>query len=154
MQKEIVIHYREYSMEELTEEERRLMLSAIQATDTAYAPYSHFHVGAAVLLDDGTIVSGSNQENIAYPSGLCAERTALFAASAQHPGRTMKMIAIVGRDTAGRLTAASPCGACRQVMAEQESRQGEKLSVLCYHSDSKIAIFEDIESLLPFNFTM
>ena len=154
MQKELTIRYEEMPLTELTASDRQLMQAAIQATETAYAPYSHFHVGAAVLLDDGTIVCGSTQENIAYPSGLCAERTALFAAAAQHPGKVVTALAIVGRDHTGKLTVASPCGACRQVMAEQETRQGKKLRVLCYHSDNKIAIFDGVESLLPFIFTM
>ena len=103
---------------------------------------------------DGTVVTGSNQENIAYPSGLCAERTALFAAGAQHPGTTIEAIAIVGRNQEGTLTGASPCGACRQVMAEVETRQGKKLRVICYFSDDKILVFEGVECLLPFIFTM
>ena len=84
--KQLTLTYSEYdSLQELPAADRALMQRAIEATDTAYAPYSHFHVGAAVRLADGTVVIGSNQENIAYPSGLCAERTALFSAAAQHP---------------------------------------------------------------------
>lgn len=154
MDKTQTIHYQEYAWDSLSDADRRLMEAAIDATATAYAPYSNFHVGAAVLLDDGTVVQGSNQENIAYPSGLCAERTALFSAATQHPGKVMVSIAIVGRNPEGALMAASPCGACRQVMAEQEQHQGRKLRVLCYYSESKILIFEGIESLLPFVFTM
>ena len=152
MRKQEIIDYEVLPMAELTIEDRELMLAAIAACDTAYAPYSKFHVGAAVRMSDGTIVRGSNQENVAYPSGLCAERTALFAASATYPGKAMESIAIVGRNP--DLTAASPCGACRQVMAEQESKQGKKMRVLCYHSEDKIVIFEGIKSLLPFVFTM
>ena len=148
------IHYQECALAELNAADRSLMDAAVEATATAYAPYSNFHVGAAVLMENGDIVKGSNQENIAYPSGLCAERTALFAASAQYPGVAMDAIAIVGRNPQGVLTAASPCGACRQVMAEVESRQGRKLRVLCYFSDAKILIFDGIESLLPFVFSM
>lgn len=154
MEKSIVINYSESSLVELSKEDASLMMSAIEATDTAYAPYSNFHVGAALLLDDGTVVKGSNQENMAYPSGLCAERTALFAAAAQHPSRAVKAIAIVGRNPEGKLVLTSPCGACRQVMAEQQIRQREKMRILCYSSDDKILIFEDVESLLPFIFTM
>lgn len=141
-------------MTELSADDKQLLDAAIEATDTAYAPYSHFHVGAALRLADGTIVRGSNQENIAYPSGLCAERTALFAASAQQPGKAVKAIAIVGRNSEQALTAASPCGACRQVMAEQEMRQKSPLRVICYHSDDKILIFEGVGTLLPFSFSM
>lgn len=154
MKKQQTIDYEELSLSELTKKDRELMLAAIGACDTAYAPYSHFHVGAAIRMADGTIVTGSNQENIAYPSGLCAERTALFGASAAHPGIAMESLAVVGRSPDGKLTAASPCGACRQVMAEQEAKQGKKMRVLCYHSDEKIVIFEGVYSLLPFVFTM
>lgn len=154
MEKTQTIRYQECSMTELGEADRRLMKSAIEATESAYAPYSNFHVGAAVLLGSGEVVTGSNQENIAYPSGLCAERTALFAASAQHPGMVMKALAVVGRNPEGRLVAASPCGACRQVMSEYEQRQGEKIRVLTYFSDDKILIFDGVDSLLPFVFTM
>jgi len=154
MERAQTIHYQEYTLNELAAADRALIDAAIEATDTAYAPYSNFHVGAALRLADGTIVKGSNQENIAYPSGLCAERTALFAASAQHPGVAIETLAIVGRNPEGVLTAASPCGACRQVMAEQESRQESKLRVLCYYSADKILVFEGVESLLPFIFSM
>lgn len=141
-------------MEELNAGDRRLVDAAVQATGGAYAPYSHFSVGAAALLDDGTVVPGSNQENVAYPSGLCAERTALFAAAAQHPDRSVDAIAIVARNPLGQLTGALPCGACRQVMAEQEGRQKKNMRVICYISADKILIFESIESLLPFAFAM
>lgn len=154
MERAQTIHYQEYTLNELAAADRTLIDAAIEATDTAYAPYSNFHVGAALRLADGTIVKGSNQENTAYPSGLCAERTALFAASAQHPGVAIETLAIVGRNPEGVLTAASPCGACRQVMAEQESRQECKLRVLCYYSADKILVFEGVESLLPFIFSM
>jgi len=154
MDKTQTIHYQEYTLAELEASDRALIDAAVKATDTAYAPYSNFHVGAALRLADGTIVTGSNQENIAYPSGLCAERTALFSASAQHPGIAVETIAIIGRNPQGALTAASPCGACRQVMAEQESRQENKMRVLCYYSADKILLFEGVESLLPFVFTM
>ena len=154
MDKTQIIHYQECMMSELDEADRLLLEAAIEATDTAYAPYSNFHVGAAVRLEDGTVVKGSNQENIAYPSGLCAERTALFAAGSQYPDRVIEALAIVGCNQQSVLTAASPCGACRQVMAEVENRQGKKLRVICYFSESKILIFEGVESLLPFVFNM
>lgn len=154
MEKTHTLHYQECTIDQIEAADRQLMQAAIAATDSAYAPYSHFHVGAALRLEDGTIVQGSNQENIAYPSGLCAERTALFAAGAQHNGKAVEALAIVGRESSGALVAASPCGACRQVMAEQESRQGHAMRVICYYSDTKILIFEGVESLLPFVFTM
>jgi cytidine deaminase len=154
MERTQIIHYQECTLAELDVADRELMDAAIAATATAYAPYSNFHVGAAVRMADGAVVTGSNQENIAYPSGLCAERTALFSASAQRPGAVMEALAVVGRNSEGVLVAASPCGACRQVMAEVENRQGRKLRVLCYFSDDKILIFDGIESLLPFIFSM
>ena len=125
MDKVFTFNYQEFvSFDGLVVADRELMESAIAATSSAYAPYSGFHVGAALRLADGTVVCGSNQENAAYPSGLCAERTAIFAASAQRPEmRCYGALAIVGRDSEGRLTEASPCGACRQVLLEYEQRQ-------------------------------
>lgn len=153
MEKSLIISYNEYeSIEDLPVEDRMVMQHALGATETAYSPYSHFRVGAAVLLDDGTIVEGSNQENLAYPSGLCAERTAMFAASVRRPEGVMEALAIVGRDQEGRLTEAAPCGACRQVMAEYERRQGRKMRILTYLDGGKIRCFEGADCLLPFGF--
>ena len=151
--KQLTIDYCEYaSLEAMPAADRELMQHAIEATDTAYAPYSHFHVGAAVRLADGTIVTGSNQENIAYPSGLCAERTALFSAAAQHPHQAVAALAVVGRDAEGRLVEASPCGACRQVMAECEARHGRPIELFCYLQGGKIRRIIGVDSLLPFAF--
>ena len=153
---ELTIRYRVCGFEELTEEERELMEAAIEATDRAYAPYSKFHVGAAAMVRDAKdyhVVTGSNQENMAYPSGLCAERTALFAASAAYPEGKVTALAIVGRNAKGELTGALPCGACRQVMAEQQMRQGCRMKVICYYHD-QVMVFDGIESLLPFGFEM
>lgn len=141
-------------MEDLCRRDRELMEAAIAAADGAYAPYSHFRVGAAVRMASGAIVKGNNQENVAYPSGLCAERTALFAASATHPGEAMETLAVVARDTEGRLVAAMPCGACRQAMAEYESRQQCKMRILAWQRGGKILLFEGVETLLPFVFSM
>lgn len=150
--KKLVIDYVEYaSLEEMPERERGLMECAMESSHKAYAPYSKFHVGAAVLLADGTMVQGSNQENIAYPSGLCAERTALFSASAQYPEQLVEALAVVGYFE-GEYTEASPCGACRQVMAEYESRYGNKLTVYCYLKGGRIRRIVGVESLLPFGF--
>ena len=115
-QKTLTIPYEEYSsIEELAEDDRALMEAAIDAVKGSYAPYSHFHVGAAVRLADGTVVKGANQENAAYPSGLCAERTAMFAASAQHPGVPFESLAVVcSRDGMLMPNPGSPCGACRR----------------------------------------
>ena len=148
----LTIAYAEYdSVAELPEEDRRLMEAAMEATESAYAPYSRFHVGAAVRLADGTVVTGSNQENIAYPSGLCAERVALFSVSAQKPDQAVEMLAVVGY-TEGEYCEASPCGACRQVMAEYESRYANTITVLCYLSGGRIRRITGVKSLLPFGF--
>lgn len=150
-----LFHYEEFgSVSELAEADRQLMQVAIEATHTAYNPYSHFSVGAAIRLNDGTLWTGSNQENIAYPSGLCAERTALFSAAAHHPQATFEALAIVGRDASGQLVPASPCGACRQVMSEYEQRQHSPLRLLLYNTGGKILIFESAADLLPFSFSM
>lgn len=150
--KKLLIDYYEYdSLAEMEPQHRQLMEAAMKATDTAYVPYSHFHVGAAVLLADGSIVTGSNQENIAYPSGLCAERTALFSASAQKPDQAVISIAIVGHFQ-GQYTEASPCGACRQVMAEYETRYGNEITIFCYLNGGRIRRIEGVKSLLPFGF--
>lgn len=156
MDKTLTIKYKEYdSAEQLCADDRQLMQQAIDATDGAYAPYSHFHVGAALRLADGTMVQGNNQENAAYPSGLCAERTAIFAASAQRPEmRDYKALAIAGRDTEGRLCEASPCGACRQVLLEYEQLQKHPLRVLCLLGDGRIREFPSVANLLPFSFGM
>ena len=138
-------------MEELPEADRRLMEAAMRAADTAYAPYSKFHVGAAVRLADGTLVCGSNQENVAYPSGLCAERTALFGASAQHPDQAVEALAVVGHFE-GQYVEASPCGACRQVMSEYELRYGNEMLVFCYLGGGRIRRISGVKSLLPFGF--
>lgn len=150
--KELIIGYTEYaSLAELPTAERELMEQAMEAAQNAYAPYSKFHVGAAVRMTDGTVVTGSNQENVAYPSGLCAERVAVFSASAQHPGQAMTTLAVVGYN-AGQYCEASPCGACRQVLAEYEQRDGLEIDILCYLAEGRIRRIKGSKSLLPFAF--
>ena len=109
-----------YQYDELNEADRSLMKTAMEATARSYAPYSHFSVGAAALLNDGTIVTGTNQENAAYPSGLCAERTTLFYANSQYPDQAVETLAIAARNERGEFLEEPipPCGACRQVMLE------------------------------------
>ena len=154
MEKSIKICYEEFEcITDMSKKDQELMQSAMDATKGSYAPYSGFRVGAAVRLTNGDIVKGSNQENIAYPSGLCAERTALYAASAQNPTQEITEIAIIGRKADGTWTTASPCGACRQVIAEYEQRRGDKIRILAYQEGGKIELFNGIESLLPFIFT-
>lgn len=154
MDKTIFIDYQEYeSVEDLSREDFGLMRRASEAAEGAYAPYSGFHVGAALRLKDGTVVIGSNQENVAYPSGLCAERTAIFAAAAQYPHcRDYETLAIVGRNAEGALCEASPCGACRQVLSEYEHAQGHPLRVICYLDKGRVRVFPSVASLLPFSF--
>ena len=154
MDKTITIDYQEYdSVNELSCEDYALMRRAIGATEGAYAPYSGFCVGAALRLKDGAVIVGSNQENVAYPSGLCAERTAIFAASAQYPQcRDYEALAIVGRNAEGCLCEASPCGACRQVLSEYEHVQNHPLRVICYLEGGRVRVFLSVKNLLPFSF--
>ena len=151
--KEIKIAYHEFdSIDELEAKDRELAQAAVEATAQAYDPYSKFNVGAAVLFEDGVIVKGANQENAAYPSGLCAERTALFYASASRPDKAMVAIAIAaGQD--GQLCdmPATPCGACRQVMAQYQLKSGLPMRVLLVGAH-KIWRFEKVDDLLPLIF--
>ena len=154
MEKKILtIPYEEYaSIEELGEADRTLLEAAVDAMKGSYAPYSHFNVGAAVRLADGTVVKGANQENAAYPSGLCAERTAMFAASAQNPGVPFEAIAVVcARNGSLMLNPGSPCGACRQVMAQYERLAMKPLRIIL-GSGGPILVFEGVESIMPLIF--
>ncbi len=148
--------------DELDSLDHELVDAAREATRTSYAPYSGFHVGAALRMADGSIIKGSNQENAAYPSGLCAERTAAFYASASHPGTAMKKLAIAAWTRLHKpdnlewedyfqSAPISPCGACRQVLLEYETLYGP-IEVILYGKE-KIYIFPSIASLLPFCFT-
>ena len=141
-------------MDELTPEEQHLIQLAIEATDRSYAPYSKFRVGAAVRLDNGVELSGSNQENAAYPSGLCAERTTLFYAGAQYPDIPVRMLAIAARGTDGELTEdpTGPCGACRQVIIESETRAGSPIRILLYGRKFVYTI-DGIRPLMPLTFS-
>lgn len=154
MDKMFIISYREVAgIAALSDSDRRLMEDAIEAAQGAYAPYSRFHVGVALRLADGSVVVGNNQENAAYPSGLCAERTALFAASSQRPDmRDYDALAIVGVNEEGVLCEASPCGACRQVMSEYENLQKHPMKVICYIGEECVRVFNSVSDLLPFSF--
>lgn len=151
--KKLEITYSEYSsVDELPQNDANLLNAAIEALNGSYAPYSNFNVGAAVLLDNGVIVKGANQENIAYPSGLCAERTALFSAHANYPDNKVVSIALTSSQNGILLaTPPFPCGACRQVMAQTQTRNGSPLKIIIGGSD-KILVFNSVESLLPFIF--
>ncbi len=138
---------------EFTDTERELLTKAQEATLRSYAPYSNFCVGAAVLLDDGTIVTGSNQENCAYPSGTCAERTAIFYANSQYPEKHVKMICVAARDVSGQYTYRPivPCGSCRQVLVETAQRYGEDIKVMLYGTEG-CYMLDSVKDLLPLTF--
>ena len=148
------ISYRLFESEsELTPDIRSLLEEAKLAMKDAYAPYSKFSVGAAALLENGSVVRGSNQENIAYPSGLCAERTALFAAGANYPKQKVEKLAIVATgDLLPKTAVLSPCGSCRQVMAETTRRQGTPFQIILLNPDGTVMAFDGINELLPFSF--
>ena len=141
-----------YAFEELDPADQALITAAQVATKGSYAPYSQFRVGAAARLADGTIVTGNNQENAAYPSGLCAERTTLFYANAQFPHQSVTTLAVAARNAAGFLARPiPPCGACRQVMLEVEQRFARPLRILLYGRE-EIYICDSISHLLPLSF--
>ena len=146
-------HYTLCTYAELPEAARQLIDAAKLATERSYAPYSHFHVGAAVLLADGIVVTGTNQENAAYPSGLCAERTTLFYASSAYPNKAIVALAIAAY-TKGEFTSAPivPCGACRQVMLEVEQHHKRPIRILLYGTESIYIIEGGISELLPLTF--
>ena len=140
------------SFDELSDDDRQLVEDARQMTRTSYSPYSHFQVGAALRLADGQVFRGSNQENAAFPTGLCAERTAFFAAQANVPEVPPVCIAIAAY-TNGEFTAkpVSPCGSCRQALLEAETRYQHPIRVLLYGTDG-VYIIESMKALLPLNF--
>ncbi len=151
--KSIKIEYEEYnSIEELSVSDKELLLQAMLAADKAYSPYSGFKVGASVKLSNGKIVPGNNQENIAYPSGLCAERVALFSAMANNPHTTVEAIAVIGKNSSNQWCAALPCGACRQTLCEYETLGKQKIRIILYSGNNKIIILEGINTLLPLSF--
>lgn len=160
-EKEIKVVIKECQPEELSAEDRELVEEAKAMTRNSYAPYSKFHVGAAIRMADGSIVTGANQENAAYPSGTCAERTAVYWASAHHPGMAMRKIAIAAwtrlhhadgdpDEVCFQMEPVSPCGACRQALLEYEARYGD-IEVILYGSE-RIYIIPSVKSLLPLSF--
>ena len=141
------------TLEDLDAESKYLVHKAKEASQHSYAPYSRFHVGAALLLEDGTLVMGANQENAAYPLCMCAERVALYAAVSQFPGKTIKKMAVVAQKRGHKeLSNASSCGACRQVMLEFEARQGSPIEIVMLE-DNKWAVCSSASILLPLSFT-
>jgi len=154
VKKELIINYTELPIdsEELTSIDKDLISKAIKATNNSYSPYSHFSVGAAVLLANGEIVTGSNQENAAYPSGLCAERVALFYANSMFPNSAVQTLAVTAKTANGIVKSpVPPCGACRQVMLETENRFNTKIKIILIGLET-VQIFESSKILLPFNF--
>ena len=144
----------EAQMDELTPEERSLIEQAIEGTNRSYSPYSLFHVGAALKLQNGATYIGCNQENAAFPAGICAERSAIFAAGAQYPDQPIVMLAIAARSREGEFTKepVSPCGTCRQVLIETETRFQHPIRILLY-GQRCVYILDSIKQLMPLSFT-
>ena len=152
IERKIEISVMVYAYEELSEEYKRLVDEAKNATQNAYAPYSEFNVGAAVLLENGEMVSGTNQENAAYPSGLCAERVTMFYANSKYPNVAPKALAIAtfaGGDFLDEPI--TPCGACRQVLLESEMRYGVDIDVLLFGRKGGYVV-KSVKALLPLAF--
>ena len=140
-------------LSELDHCDRDLVNNAIASLKDAYAPYSGFQVGASILLENGEIINGSNQENVAYPSGLCAERVAIFYASSNYPNiRIIKMAISVQAVDFNINDVISPCGACRQVMAEYEENQNHPIQIILHSPNNDILIVDRVQDLLPFMF--
>lgn len=152
--KTLEISYTEYgSIEELSEIDAGLIIKAREAAKNAWAPYSGFQVGAALLLDNGKIITGNNQENAAYPSGMCAERVALFAANANYPRDRVVAMAISAINKKGMVAQpVTPCGSCRQSILETEQRFGVSIRLILDSSKS-ILVVEGIKNLLPLSFS-
>ena len=144
----------EAQMDELTPEERSLIEQAIEGTNRSYSPYSLFHVGAALKLQNGVTYIGCNQENAAFLAGICAERSAIFAAGAQYPDQPVVMLAIAARSREGEFTKepVSPCGTCRQVLIETETRFQHPIRILLY-GQRCVYILDSIKQLMPLSFT-
>ena len=151
-EKNLVTKIRVYSYSELSEADKNLIDWAKSATQRSYAPYSRFNVGAALLLANGEIITGSNQENVAFPSGICAERTTCFYANSSYPGvRFVKLAIAAYHNGAFTPHPVSPCGACRQVLAEYEKLGGGKLEIMLY-GDDEIYVLNEVADLLPLIF--
>ncbi|WP_299253057.1 cytidine deaminase [uncultured Lacinutrix sp.] len=154
--KEVIIESKLYvfdTLEDTPKDIQSLMQNAIEARDNAYAPYSRFHVGTAILLDNGEIISGSNQENASYPSGLCAERTAIFYAGAKYPKAKIVKMAITAASQNQKTSAPiPPCGACRQSIAEYETKQESAIEIYFMGEIGKVMRSNSLSNLLPFGF--
>jgi len=153
IEKKITTTFYQTDFSSLNSEEKDLVNRAKNSLEAAYAPYSGFLVGATVLLENGEIISGNNQENVAYPSGLCAERVAIFYAGAKFPNVKIKTIAITAVSKKFEIKdVISPCGACRQAIAEYEVKQENNIRILLHHPDDSILIVNSVSDLLPFMF--
>jgi cytidine deaminase len=149
--KNINVSYDVYQdINDLEEKDQFLLEKAKEVAENAYAPYSKFKVGASVELDNGIIITGNNQENAAYPSGLCAERTAVFYASSQYPHQKINTIAVTVQNDS--IEPVSPCGACRQALAEYELKFKHPIRVILGSSSGKVYVLNSVESLLPLMF--
>ena len=138
---------------ELPDDIQQLMQKAIRSRENAYAPYSKFKVGAAILLDNNEVVIGSNQENASYPSGLCAERTAIYFAGAQHPDQKIVRMAIsAGSKIHPTITPIPPCGACRQAISEYENKQNLPIEIYVMGETGKVVKSDSLANLLPLGF--
>jgi len=152
-EKKIITKYVKTDFDLLTNSDKTLVLKAKSMLKSAYAPYSGFLVGASLLLENGKIISGNNQENVAYPSGLCAERVAIYYAGAQFPNLKIKKIAISAISKKFNFTdIVSPCGSCRQAIAEYEIKQEDNIKILLHHSNDNIIIVNSVSDLLPLMF--
>ena len=148
----IEIEYDFCRLDELNEQDRKLIECAKAAVKNSYANYSHFHVGAALRLHDGRVVIGANQENAAFPSGLCAERSAIFAAQSTYPDQPITLLAIAAANEYGLMRdPIVPCGACRQVILEIESRYNQPIRILLYGT-SGVYVIDTVKDLLPLQF--
>ena len=152
-EKKIALNFISAHLSELDNKDQELIANAKEAFTTAYAPYSGFLVGASILLENGKIINGSNQENVAYPSGLCAERVAMFYVGAKFSNVKIKTIAVSVFSKNFEVTdVISPCGACRQVMAEYEDKQEQSIKVILHSPTDQVLIANKVQDLLPFMF--
>jgi len=151
---EITINFKEYdTLKELSKTSRNLCLEAIKALSNSHSPYSKFRVGAALRLQSGKVILGNNQENIAYPSGLCAERVALFYWGANHPDDPIEAMAITAQsDEFEILKPVVSCGSCLQVLAEYEKKQNRPVEVILFCNNGPVWVMNGVESFLPFLF--
>jgi cytidine deaminase len=152
---EVTSSFSEYdNVDELPAADRQLMARARESVKNAYAPYSDFRVGAAVLLANGEVVAGNNQENASYPVGLCAERVAIFAAAANYPGIEMKAIAITASSKQFNVNKpVTPCGACRQAISEYEHLHKNSIRIIMMGENGKILVSDNVKQLLPYQFS-